>query len=243
MSTKLVVLRLSGVLQSWGYNSEYTYRNTGLFPTKSAVLGLCCAAKGLNRGSDEEHEFLEAVAGCPMTAVALPRTRTVGEKNWSVNVRRIEDFHTVQGALNAKGKQQVLKIDGRQQVRANGSKVLQCDVTYRQYLCDSDFLVVIEMDAKVADDLKDKLSDPDWGIWLGRKSCIPSAPIFAGIFQNIDAVSNELLQGKALDKFTCQHEVKDFEQGTDTLMDNPIDYAVDKRERSHRRVKICEAKR
>ena len=64
MLTKFLALRLSGVLQSWGYNSEYTYRNTGLFPTKSAVLGLCCAAKGLNRGSDEEREFLEAVADC-----------------------------------------------------------------------------------------------------------------------------------------------------------------------------------
>jgi CRISPR system Cascade subunit CasD len=88
---KILALRLSGVMQSWGYNSEYTYRNSGLFPTKSAVLGLCCAAKGLSRGSQEEREFLKTVAACPMTAIALPRTRTAGEKSWSINVRRIDD--------------------------------------------------------------------------------------------------------------------------------------------------------
>lgn len=242
MLNKLLALRLSGVMQSWGYNSEYTYRNSGLFPTKSAVLGLCCAAKGLSRGSQEEREFLKTVADCPMTAIALPRTQTAGEKSWLINVRRIDDFHTVQGALNAKGDQQVVKIDGKQQVLANGKKVLQCDVTYRQYLCDADFLVLLEVDMDIADNLKKKLSDPDWGVWLGRKSCIPSAPIFAGVFSSLDEISSNLLEGKSLSCFTCQQEVNSWEQGTDTLMDKPIDYAIDKRGREQRRVKICEAK-
>lgn len=243
MLNKLLALRLSGVMQSWGFNSEHTYRNSGLFPTKSAVIGLCCAAKGLSRGSDDEREFLEAVADCSMTAIALPRTRTAGEKTWSINVRRVEDFHTVQGALNAKGEQQVVKIDGKQQVLANGEKVLQCDVTYRQYLCDADFIVLLEVDAIVANDLGKKLSDPDWGVWLGRKSCIPSAPIFAGVFSSMDEVCSDLLEGKALKCVTHQKEVTSFELGSDTLMDKPIDYAIDRRERSQRRVKIYEAEK
>lgn len=226
MLNKLVALRLSGVMQSWGYNSEYTYRNSGLFPTKSAVLGLCCAAKGLSRGSEEEREFLETVADCSMTAIALPRTRTAGEKSWTINVRRIDDFHTVEKTKTAAGKD-------------NPNAVM----TYRQYLCDADFLVLIEVEADVADNLKEKLSDPDWGIWLGRKSCIPSTPVFAGVFSNLDEVSSNLLEGKSLNCFTCQQEVNSWEQGSDTLMDKPIDYAIDKRERGQRRVKICEAKR
>lgn len=226
MLNKLVALRLSGVMQSWGYNSEYTYRNSGLFPTKSAVLGLCCAAKGLSRGSEEEREFLETVADCSMTAIALPRTRTAGEKSWTINVRRIDDFHTVEKTKTAAGKD-------------NPNAVM----TYRQYLCDADFLVLIEVEADVADNLKEKLSDPDWGIWLGRKSCIPSTPVFARVFSNLDEVSSNLLEGKSLNCFTCQQEVNSWEQGSDTLMDKPIDYAIDKRERGQRRVKICEAKR
>ncbi|HEU18149.1 MAG TPA: type I-E CRISPR-associated protein Cas5/CasD [Deltaproteobacteria bacterium] len=226
MSNKLLALRLSGILQSWGYNSEYTYRNSGLFPTKSSVLGLCCAAKGLNRGSEDEKDFLESIADCPMTAIALPRTRMIGEKSWTVNVRRIEDFHTVENTKTASGKK-------------NDNAV----VTYRQYLCDADFIVLLEVDSEIADDLENKLSDPDWGVWLGRKSCIPSAPVFAGIFSTMNEVCNELLGGKALDYFTYQKEVVSFEQGTDTLMDMPIDFAIDKRERGQRRVKICEAER
>jgi CRISPR system Cascade subunit CasD len=226
MLNKLLALRLSGPLQSWGYNSEYTYRNSGLFPTKSAILGLCCAAKGLSRGSDDERKFLKAVADCPMTAIALPRSRAAGKSTWSVNVRRIEDFHTVENTKTATGK-------------SNPNAVM----TYRQYICDADFLVFLEVDVDVADDLKNKLVDPDWGIWLGRKACIPSAPVFAGVFSSIDEVSAKLLEGKALSCFTLQKEVTSFEEGSDTLMDKPIDYAIEKRERGQRRVKICEAER
>ncbi len=226
MLNKLLALRLSGVMQSWGYNSEYTYRNSGLFPTKSAVLGLCCAAKGLSRGSDEEREFLESVADCSMTAIALPHTRTAGEKTWSINVRRIEDFHTVEKTKTAAGK-------------SNPNAV----ITYRQYLCDADFIVLLEVDAAVANDLRNKLSDPDWGVWLGRKACIPSAPVFAGVFSSMDEVCSDLLEGKALKCFTHQKEVTSFELGSDTLMDKPIDYAIDRRERSQRRVKIYEAEK
>jgi len=226
MSNKFLALRLSGVLQSWGYNSEYTYRNSGLFPTKSAVLGLCCAAKGLSRGSVEEHDFLGAVTDCSMTSIALPRSRTAGEKIWPINVRRIEDFHTVENTKTATG-------------RPNPNAV----ITYRQYLCDADFVVLLEVDSKIAEDLKNKLSNPDWGIWLGRKSCIPSVPVFAGVFSTIDEVCSGLFGGKALNHFTYQKEVVSFEQGSDTLMDEPIDYAIDKRERGQRRIKLCEAKK
>jgi CRISPR system Cascade subunit CasD len=225
MLNKLLALRLSGVLQSWGFNSEYTYRNSGLFPTKSAVLGLCCAAKGLSRGSDDEREFLEAVVDCSMTAIALPRTRTAGGKIWPINVRRIDDFHTVEKTKTAAGK-------------SNPNAVM----TYRQYLCDADFIVVLEINADIANDLKEKLSDPVWGIWFGRKACIPSAPVFAGVFSTMDDVSSNLLEGIHLSRFTYQQEVKAFEQGTDTLMDRPIDFAIDKREKGQRRVKVFEAK-
>jgi len=116
-------------------------------------------------------------------------------------------------------------------------------MTYRQYLCDADFLVLLEVNSDIAEDLEKKLLDPDWGIWLGRKSCIPSAPVFAGVFSTLEEVSLNLLEGKPLSSFTCQKEVDSWEQGSDSLMDNPIDYDISKRERGLRRVKICEAER
>jgi CRISPR system Cascade subunit CasD len=226
MSTKFVAIRLLGVLQSWGGDSAYTYRNSNLFPTKSAVLGLCCAAKGLSRGSEKERLFLEKIADCPMTTIAIPRVRTAHDAKWFINVRRITDFHTVEGTKTATGK-------------SNQHAVM----TYRQYLCDADFLVLIEMDAAIADDLGEKLLNPDWGLWLGRKSCIPSAPVFGGVFSTMEEVSSNLLEGKSINCFTHQKEATSFEQGSDTLRDKPLDYAIHKRVRGQRRVTICEAEK
>ena len=47
MSTLL--LRLSGPLQSWGVQSRFGVRDTGLEPSKSGVLGLLCVAQGRPR--------------------------------------------------------------------------------------------------------------------------------------------------------------------------------------------------
>ena len=50
MSTLL--LRLVGPMQSWGGQSRFVERDTGLDPTKSGVQGLVCAAKGVPRTYD-----------------------------------------------------------------------------------------------------------------------------------------------------------------------------------------------
>jgi len=223
-NNKILAIRLSGVMQSWGFNSEYTYRNSGLFPTKSAVLGMCCAAKGLPRGSKGEKFFLKSVSDSLMTAIALPCNRSAGDKTWQVNIRRIQDFHTVENTKTAAGKISKYAV-----------------MTYRQYLCDSEFIVLLQANENVTRELAEDLTDPCWGIWLGRKACIPSAPVFAGVFNNVDEVSNKLLGGKELNAFTYQQEVLSFSEGSDTLMDIPLDYTIGKRERGQRRVIMHEA--
>ena len=47
MSTLL--LRLAGPMQSWGTQSRFTIRDSGLEPSKSGVIGLLCAALGKPR--------------------------------------------------------------------------------------------------------------------------------------------------------------------------------------------------
>lgn len=44
-----LLLRLSAPLQSWGTSSRFTRRATDLVPSKSGVIGLLAAAKGLRR--------------------------------------------------------------------------------------------------------------------------------------------------------------------------------------------------
>lgn len=59
MSTLL--LQFIGPMQSWGSQSRFSNRDTGLEPTKSGVIGLLCAALGRPRDAD-----LSDLAALPM---------------------------------------------------------------------------------------------------------------------------------------------------------------------------------
>ncbi|HEX3732761.1 MAG TPA: type I-E CRISPR-associated protein Cas5/CasD [Mycobacteriales bacterium] len=58
----VVAIRLAGPLQSWGSDSRFTRRTAGSEPTKSGVLGLVAAAKGLRR-TDPLEELLQLRLG------------------------------------------------------------------------------------------------------------------------------------------------------------------------------------
>jgi len=45
----VLLLRLVGPMQSWGVQSRFTVRDTGLEPSKSGMIGLLCAAMGRRR--------------------------------------------------------------------------------------------------------------------------------------------------------------------------------------------------
>lgn len=56
-----LLLRLSGAMQSWGVQSRFGVRDTGLEPSKSGVLGLVCAALGIDRNDEESLAPLAAL--------------------------------------------------------------------------------------------------------------------------------------------------------------------------------------
>lgn len=212
-----IALRLEGPLQSWGFDSQYNRRNTGLMPTKSAIAGMCCAALGFSRGSDKEQEFLAKFGMVRMTAISIPKQGTKKE----LLVRRLQDYHTVQNTR-----------------RANGALNTDCVLTHRQYLTDAAFGVLLEGDAVLLDEIATTLADPKWGICLGRKACIPSAPVLAGLKDNRDDALRLLIGEKPLDAFTRQEDVKNFGEGRDSLPDTPLSFATDRRSFSPRRIRI-----
>jgi CRISPR system Cascade subunit CasD len=214
-----LVLRLIGPLQSWGFDSQYSRRNTGLMPTKSGVAGMCCAALGYSRGSVREKDFLQRFAAVKMTAVAI--SRVVREKK--VKVGRLQDYHTVQGTRKAKGG-----------IKKN-------HITHRQYLTDASFGVILRGDPALLAETAAALKNPTWGIWLGRKTCIPSAPVFAGLKEDLNDALKLLIGTEPLGAFTRQEEVTDFEEGRDTLPDSALSFASSSRSFSQRRVKTIQA--
>lgn len=216
MSDKaFLALRLEGPLQSWGFDSLYNRRNTGLMPTKSAVAGMCCAALGLPRGSDGENGFLIKFNALKMTALAIPRICHGTE----LPVRRLRDYHTVQ--------------DTR---KASGAISNDCVLTDRQYLTDAAFGVLLEGDTAFLEGIAAAIADPVWGLWLGRKTCMPSAPIFAGLKENLDDALH-LIIDKPIESYARQEEVDDFTEGRDSLPDSPVSFAAERRLFAPRRVR------
>ena len=210
-----LALRLEGPLQSWGFEDRFNRRKTGSLPTKSALLGLCCAALGAGRGSEREKVWLPRLNKLECLVID---TRGSDERP----MRRMEDFHTVQNTRTADGK------------------IKETHITRRTYLNDAAFAALLSGDLATLDELKEALADPVWGVWLGRKACIPSAPVLAGVFETEDAALEQVLNGRPLAAFTHQREVNPFADGTDTFMDTPVTFA-DPREFTPRRVKLVRA--
>lgn len=216
-----LALRLEGPLQSWGFDSQYNRRNTGLMPTKSAIAGMCCAALGLPRGCDKEKKFLAEFNKLMMIAISIPR---IGTKK-VLPVRRLQDYHTVKDTKTANG----------------GKK--DCHITHRQYLTDASFGVILEGTSSLLKEIADAFGNPVWGIWLGRKTCIPSAPVLAGIKNNRADALCLLIGEKPIESFTRQEEVGNFGEGRDSLPDAPISFATDRRLFSPRRVRTLQGSR
>lgn len=213
--TSFLALQLVGPMQSYGFDSHYNRRNTGLMPTKSAIAGMCCAALGLARGCEAENEFLSAFKGVKMTAIAIPRWKNIGR---SLPVRRLQDYHTVQNTRTAEGKTK------------------DCHITHRQYLTDAAFGVVLEGETSFLKKIADAFIDPVWGVWLGRKTCIPSSPVLVGLKETSSGALHLLIGDCPLDSFTRQVEIECFEEGRDSILDAPVSFAIERRLYAHRRV-------
>ncbi len=83
-----LLLRLGGAMQSWGVQSRFGVRDTGLEPSKSGVLGLVCAALGIDRTDDQSL--------VPMAALRM------GVRVDREGILKV-DYHTAKDVLKAGG--------------------------------------------------------------------------------------------------------------------------------------------
>lgn len=146
----LLVLRLEGALQSWGDDSKWDFRDSGSMPTKSGIVGLLGCALGLPRGDPELTELSNAIT----MAVRADRP----------GVRAI-DYQTVTGnpLMNAEGK------------KKTPSNTI---ISKRVYLEDACFTVFLDVDEPWRSKVLTALHEPRWCLYLGRKCCVPSRPVF-----------------------------------------------------------------
>jgi CRISPR system Cascade subunit CasD len=233
MSTAHLPLWFDAPLQSWGFASRFQRRTTGLFPTKSGILGLVCAAMGLAKGSATEREVLPRLAGLGLTVWQFPKCAG-RRREEALLVQRLEDFHTVLNTRLAKGAM-------------NKNPV----ITHRQYLLEARFGLRLSGDAELLGQVAAALRNPRWGIWLGRKSCLPAAPVHLGgpfttgadCWQALLRAAGSPADAKE-DSFPTVEEVAEFADGTDTFNDQPLRFGtadssgVEGRQFAPRRVRI-----
>jgi len=147
-----ILLRLVGPMQSWGTTSRFDQRDTGKEPSKSGVIGLLAAALGIDR---ENWTDLE-----PLTYLKL----AVRHDRPGIPKR---DYQTAGCAAGDK----IIKFDGSQ---SNDGVVSD-----RFYLADAAFLVCLEgEDPSLLQGIHNALRDPIWPLFLGRKSYVPSEPVW-----------------------------------------------------------------
>jgi len=158
MSANTLFLRLEGPLQAWGdQQSKFVIRRTAHAPTKSGVIGMLCAALGISR-REAPKGWLPRLAGLAM-GVRIDRP---GVRWW--------DYHTVGakvGLLTAEGK---IK-------RTASTHEIETLITRREYLCDASFLVALQGEHELIEQLEAAIRAPKWTLYLGRKCCPPSRPL------------------------------------------------------------------
>jgi len=210
-----MAIYLDAPLQSWGYQSKFDRRTTLSYPTRSGILGMLCAAMGVER---DDAASLEQLAVLEMQVVVFQQQS------------RLTDFHTVGGGWDKKvSPGNVVRKAGDKPSVNTGTTV----VTQREYLESARFGVVLVGTQEPLQRLADSLQNPQWGVWLGRKACVPASPIFQGVYESREEAIRVLgdvarregrsgVSGSVPKRVVL--EVERFEDGTDTLMDVPLSF-------------------
>lgn len=166
MSALTLLLRLAGPMQSWGTQSHFTRRDTGLEPSKSGVIGLLCAALGRPREAPVDD------------LVALQMGVRVDHEG-TLQV----DFQTAGGSPRGRGVAGTAGASGGRGAYgvAEFSGGVRTVISRRAYLADASFLVGLEAASPEQEQLlrtlDAALAHPFWPLFLGRKSYVPAEPV------------------------------------------------------------------
>jgi CRISPR system Cascade subunit CasD len=153
-----LILKLEGVLQSWGTHTYEDYRPSNMFPTLSGILGLLAACLGIER---KDRERLQALDRSIELAVRIDRIMLGKHRLAPV---KITDFHTIMDAR---------KVDGK----VNKYPV----VSRREYLCDAKFTLAIRAAAHpciTLAELEAAVKKPHYTPFLGRRACPLTRPLW-----------------------------------------------------------------
>lgn len=204
-----LLLRLAAPLQSWGSSSKFNIRTTEREPTKSGVIGMLAAALGIQRNSSpEELEPLKKL-------------------KFGVGVERegklLKDFHMA-FAKNISDKERRKTPPEKLKNFIHASE--------RYYLSDAVFVAGLESDDReYLEQLAYAIQNPVYPLFLGRRSCPPTLPIFLEIR---DECLDDALKGcgRKFKRIVLETEIDGI-----MVQDNPISFSQLHRQYGYRMVK------
>lgn len=230
MASQYLLLWLEAPLQSWGFDSKFGRRDTLKFPTRSGVLGLLCAALGY---SGEQKEFLAQMSSKQQLVVSYLRN---DEKKQTITPEPLlMDFQMVGSGYDDSDPWQSLLIpktsEGKKAV-GGGSKM-----TYRYYLQDARFAVVLECSQAESTLFSEALQNPMYDLFLGRKNCVPTEFIYQGVFDSENAAleqATEIANQKGCKEYFRVVEGDHLDGDSMTLNDIPLQFGEVKKYRDRR---------
>ena len=177
-----LILNLEAPLMAFGGEIIDNYGVIRWFPSASMITGLLANALGWRRTEGERHQHLQERL---TFAVRIDREPAGGV--------RMRDFQTARLDKNDKG----WTTQGQPEGRAGGANTYDAPLLrYRDYFADMRVTVALRLEPADAtptlDDLADALEQPARPLFIGRKPCLPSAPLFS-CFSNGDTALAALL--------------------------------------------------
>ncbi len=222
-------LLLDGPLQSWGCASRFERRTTVLHPTRSGIMGLIAAAMGIDKNSPNEVAQLDSFTPIGVTTIQLPRRN---HRGLELPIRRLEDYHTVAFTREAGvSPSRAVRLIQKARCPINAEdRSSEIKTTKRHYLLDARFVVMLEGPVDMLETIASALRDPRWGLWLGRKSCVPASPVLASTVGEKTHIWKQLLQrtgysgSESMEQFDHVIEANPGTPGADMIDDKPVGY-------------------
>lgn len=177
-----LIINLEAPLMAFGGETIDNYGVIRRFPSASMLTGLFANALGWRRVESERHQRLQDRL---VFAVRIEREPAGG--------LRMTDFQTAQLAHSDKG----WTTRGQPEGRAGGPRTYDAPhLRYRDYFADMRVCVALRLepadDSPALDDLADALNEPARPLFIGRKPCLPSVPLF-GRFSDGDTALAALM--------------------------------------------------
>ena len=228
---KFLLLWLEAPLQSWGYNSRFDTRQTFSFPTKSGIYGLLMASSG---DSGPQCELLERMKDAFFLAISCVPLVSDPQKPEEYQLR---DYHMVGNGYdedNEWEKLHILRKQDRGIPKISGRPATK--QTYRYYLQNRKFAVILGFEDGLAEKFAASLQAPVFDLYLGRKCCVPTDFIYRGVFDSENEARAAMLKLAEDKNLKPGKMLRQVEISPDALLDDafflsdvPLEFGPTKR--------------